>query len=523
MLALVMFLNGLAIMVLEMVGARLLAPELGSSTVVWTSLIGVILASLSAGYWFGGKLADAFRAQGENPAKGRRPDRASSVLAGILLAASCSVLLTALVHGAVLRQLGHASLSLHSAAVCAAVLLFALPGVLCGMVSPYAIRLAITSSATSGAVIGRLNAISTVGSIAGAFLGGFVLISWFGSREITLAVAACLLLASALVRLRPVPPRIFLALLLAALGTNDHLARLRAAEEGAAFTAETPYSSIRILTQPYLGRPARLLLTDPGSCQSGCYLDQPDELIFEYTRFYALGPYLQPGASRILMLGGGGYSIPKWLLAEKSALASPGFSLDVVELDPGMTKAAQRYFFLPREDPRLRIFHEDARRFLNRAAQAAEGEKNPDGAYQLIFADVFNSFYTVPFHVGTREAAQKIHSLLTDDGILIMNVIASLEGDSGRLFRSIHRAFAAVFPDIRVFAVQSPYHGGEVQNIILLAFKTPRSLPERNDPTVPASIASLLRKEWQRPIALDCPALSDNYAPVERYALSLIR
>ncbi|MDR2076830.1 MAG: fused MFS/spermidine synthase [Desulfovibrio sp.] len=519
MLALVMFLNGLAIMVLEMVGARLLAPELGTSTIVWTSLIGVILASLSLGYWCGGKLADAVLDQGKNPGERRR--RAHSILAGILLAASCCVLLTALTHGPVLRQLGHASLSLYVATVCAAIVLFALPGILCGMVSPYATRLAITSSDTSGAVIGRLNAVSTVGSIAGAFLGGFVLISWFGSREITLAVAACLLLAAALVRARPLPPKIFLALLLSGLAISVQIADRKAAEEGLAFTTETPYSSIRILTRNHLGRPARLLLTNPGSYQSGCYLDQPDELIFEYTRFYALGPYLYPDASRILMLGGGGYSIPKWLLAGKAAPASTAFTLDVVELDPGMTRAAERYFFLPREDARLRIFHEDARRFLNRAAQPPEGEKR--ASYQLIFADVFNSFYTVPFHVGTVEAAQKIHALLSADGILIMNVIASLEGDSGRLFRSIHRAFAAVFPDIRVFAVRTPYHGKEVQNIILLAFKTPRSLPDPHDPAVPEAIASLLRREWKRPIPSDCPPLTDNYAPVERYSFSLIR
>ncbi|MDR1360202.1 MAG: fused MFS/spermidine synthase [Deltaproteobacteria bacterium] len=523
MLALVMFLNGLAIMVLEMVGARLLAPELGTSTVVWTSLIGVILASLSAGYWFGGKLADAFLAGDGNPAEARRRDRAHAVLALILLAASCSVLFTALVHNAVLRQLSQAPLSLYSAALCAAVLLFALPGVLCGMVSPYATRLAITSSETSGSVIGRLNAISTVGSIAGAFLGGFVLISWFGSREITLAVAACLLLASVLVRVRPLLPRIFLALVLAGLGTSAHFDRLNAEGEALAFTLETPYSSIRILTQPYLGRTARLLLTNPGSCQSGCYLDQPEDLIFEYTRFYALGPYLNPKASRILMLGGGGYSIPKWMLAGKSALASAEFALDVVELDPGMTRAAEDYFFLPPKDPRLRIFHEDARRFLNRAAQTMAEGKNPDGAYQLIFVDVFNSFYSVPFHVGTREAAREMHALLTDDGMLILNVISALEGDGGRLFRSILQAFAAVFPEIRVFAVSAPYHGAEVQNIILLAFKTPRPLPDLNDPAVPEAIASLLRRQWQRPIASDCPALTDNYAPVERYALSLTR
>ncbi|MDR2161430.1 MAG: fused MFS/spermidine synthase [Desulfovibrio sp.] len=519
MLAFVMFLNGMAVMVLEMVGARLLAPELGTSTVVWTSLIGVILASLSLGYWIGGRLADAFLVKEKTIADHRRLNRARSVLAGIFLAASCSVLFTALAHGVLLRQISHAPVSLYGAAVGAALLLFALPAVLCGMVSPYIMRLAITSSETPGTVIGSLNAVATVGSIAGTFLGGFILISWFGSTEITLAVAACLLLAAILVKAKPLLPGTLLALLLAALGIHTRLAGLAEAGAGMSATIETPYSTIRILTRPYQLRTARLLLTDPGSCQSGCYLDRPEDLIFDYTRFYALGPYLFPDASRLLMLGGGGYSLPKWLLAGKSGLRSASFSLDVVELDPGMTRAAQRYFFLPRDDPRLHIFHEDARRFLNRSAQAEASA----GTYQIIFADVFNSFYSIPFHVGTVEAAQKIHTLLSADGIVLMNIISALEGDNGRLFRSIYHAFASVFSDLRIFAVQNPYHSAEVQNVILVAFKSSRDLPSPGDSSVPAAIASILRKEWRSLPARDCPPLTDNYAPVERYALGLQR
>ena len=220
MLALVMFLNGLAVMVLEMVGARLLAPWLGTSVVVWTSLIGVILASLSLGYWLGGRLADTTLLSTPERTAGKKDKhstenealrRAHSILSRLLTLAATLVLCTAFAQSFTLQFLAKAVSSLHVAAVLAALALFAAPSVLCGMVSPYAMRLAIGNSPRAGAVIGRLTALSTIGSIAGTFLGGFILISWFGSTEITIGVAACLLLAGVLAHPRPMLPvlRIF--------------------------------------------------------------------------------------------------------------------------------------------------------------------------------------------------------------------------------------------------------------------------------------------------------------------------
>ena len=108
-------------MVLEMVGARLLAPFLGTSIVVWTSLIGIILASLSVGYWLGGRLADKTVSE--------------RVLAWLLLGAAAMIFLTALIHTPVLRWVSQLD-SLHTSAVMAAIVLFALPAGFCGMISP---------------------------------------------------------------------------------------------------------------------------------------------------------------------------------------------------------------------------------------------------------------------------------------------------------------------------------------------------------------------------------------------------
>lgn len=544
MLALVVFLNGMAIMVLEMAGARLLAPELGTSILVWTSLIGVILASLSLGYWLGGKLADNClrtvasakkRRKDAPPEETAAPDqapatyaRAYAVLSNLLVFASISVFLCAALGLYVPSLVSRLSSSLYVSTVLAALALFTVPSLLCGMVSPYAVRLGITDSETSGAIIGRLNAIGTVGSIVGTFLGGFVLLAWFSTSTILLGVAATLLLASALVRARPLLPKALLFFLLGAGMVGDTLYTDWTAKtglsQGIPITIETSYSSMRVAKGRQEDRSLLLLLTDPGSAQSGMFEDAPDELLFAYTKFYGLGTGLRPDAKRILMLGGGGYSVPKWLLSGRSDLASPDFTLDVVELDPGMTRVAARYFKAPLDDPRMTVRHEDARTFINRASGAvAEGAYGP---YDLIFADIFNSWYTVPFHVGTREAAAAIHRLLAKDGVYVMNIITAVTGDNGRLLRSIRNAFLEVFGEVHIFPVQSKYAGNTVQNVMLLAFREPQPLPDPAKDRISPRLGGLLANAWTAPFppaSQDVPPLRDDFAPVERYTLGYTR
>lgn len=528
MLALVVFLNGMAVMVLEMAGARLLAPELGTSIVVWTSLIGIILASLSLGYWLGGRLADStLRGAGGKDTSDAAQSRACAVLSNLLALAGISVFITAALGTVVPGMIGTISSSLHLSTVLAALALFALPSLLCGMVSPYAVRLGITSSETSGAVIGRLNAVSTVGSIVGTFLGGFVLLSWFGTGTIFLGVAACLIAASAIVRLRPLLPKAMMGALILAgifgdISYSNWIAETGFYQDNMPVTIETSYSSMRVVKGLQDGRDAVFLQTDPGSAQSGMYVDDQQELMFAYTRFYALGTAMHPQAKRILMLGGGGYSVPKWLLAGRSDLASSDFALDVVELDPGMTRTAGRYFAAPLDDARMSIFHEDARTFVNRAAaKLAHGNWRQ---YDLIFADIFNSWYTVPFHVGTREAAQNIHALLDDNGVYIMNIISAVSGDNGRLLRAIRLAFADVFEQVDIFPVQQRYNAGMVQNVMLVATKG-RALPDAETEHLAPHVARILENRWKVPFPApqdDVPALVDDFAPVERYTLGFL-
>ena len=238
-----------------------------------------------------------------------------------------------------------------------------------------------------------------------------------------------------------------------------------------------------------------------------------DELYFDYTRFYALAVLARPQARDILMLGGGGGSVPKWLLSGKSGLDAADLRLTVVELDPGMSAVARRWFFLPGDDPRLRLIHADARTFLNRQREQ----------YDILLVDVFNSCYSIPFHLGTQEAFAAMRRALRPGGVLAMNVIAAVEGEDGRLLRAIHAGLQRHFARVEVFCVTDPGHPGQLQNLMVLAFSDAATAAAlRDGPGHSPEMAAMLACRYRPSLPVTEP-LRDDFAPVERFALSLLR
>lgn len=501
MLELTAFLSGALIMVLEMVGARVLAPHVGTSAVVWTGLIGVVLACLALGAWAGGRFAD----------KKLSRDGLGLVLAG----AGLGTVLTAFFHNALGSGIVENVGNIYLAATAAALGLFAVPAFFFGMVSPYIIRLRIAKIATAGATVGRLYALSTAGSILGTFLGGFVLISFFSGTSILWGVALFMQVLSLCNAPKNALLRILLLFISIMLAAQDTLYGQWLADKGANRLVESPYNTIRITEgkdRAEGNRPVRLMATDPGYSQSGMYMDAPAELYFAYTRYYALGPHFVPHARKVLMLGGGGYSVPKWLLGGLSNLDAAALDLTVVELDPAMTRTARRWFEL-KDDPRLSVRHEDARIFLNQQ----------QGEYDLVFVDVFNSHYSVPFQMGTIEAARAMRRATAPNGALLMNVISAVEGPDGRLFQGIYKALLASFAEVRVYCVNGTGRPRDVQNLMLVAFPEPRAEVNTADAGAEARVQRMLRTRYAPLADEQTPALRDDFAPVERYALMLLR
>lgn len=183
-LELTVFLCGMAVMAFEIVGARVLGPYVGASMFVWSSIIGVILLSLSIGYVWGGRLAD------------KRPG--FHVLGWIILISCIAMALSTLIKEPVLHWLTDRIPDVRIAGVSSSLILFSVPAVLLGMVSPFAARLKITSLKTSGSTVGYLYAISTLGSITGTLLAGFFLIPWFRISNILYTLSVILLVTALL-------------------------------------------------------------------------------------------------------------------------------------------------------------------------------------------------------------------------------------------------------------------------------------------------------------------------------------
>lgn len=487
------FICGAAVMVLEMTGSRVVAPYMGTSLVVWTSLIGIIMASLCIGYWLGGVIADKYP----------KPQ----YLAYIILAAAISTALMGFVANPILDFLAASLSSLYASSVLAALLLFFIPSVLLGMVSPFIVRLAMKNLGSAGATVGRFSALSSAGSILGTFLGGFILISFFSSGTILMLIASTLALTSWLIHRsgqKLSAPAVLLFLLCAVYIQVYGIPMANAGEH-----IETLYNHIVISDRNSYGsaRAIRLMQTDPMGAQSLVYLDDPVELVSDYTKFYDLAFHYHPQTKHVLMLGGGGYCVPRKITAQKQDV-----SIDVVELDPGITQAARDFFFL-KDSPKLSIFHEDARIFLNRAAQ----DVSKQGRYDAIFEDVFGSWYNIPFHLTTVECMRNVQKILSKDGVFVVNVISALEGEQSGVFHGIYSSIAEVFPKVLIFPASLPDSPTRLQNVMIVAFNNPDQ--DVNKKTKDPYLSQLLSHEWKRPFTPTVKAFSDSFAPIEKYIL----
>ncbi|MFA5076028.1 MAG: fused MFS/spermidine synthase [Patescibacteria group bacterium] len=489
-LELVVFICGAVVMVFELAGSRVLAPYLGTSIYIWTSLIGVILGSLSVGYWLGGKLAD----------------KKSEIwyLSLIILLAAAAIGITVIIKDKVLIFFPISTTNWQWISSLISLILFAPASILLGMVSPYALKLQLKDLAVSGRTAGSLYAISTVGSIVGTFFAGFYLIPHLGNTQILFLLAVILILTSIFVAPKSlIKTKIALLLFLVFFWCLTGLIRNITYQRLGFLDLDTQYNRIWIYQGVDLatGRPVINLATDKMFAQSVRFLDS-DELVAEYAKYYRLAKHFNPKIEKSLMLGGGGYSYPQDYLKN-----FPLATIDVVEIDPKVTALARTYFGLE-DNPRLKIYHEDGRLFLNQAEEK----------YDVIFGDVFNSFAAVPYQLATQEAIKREYEILNDGGVVIINIASALAGDHGRFLQAEYITYQSVFPQVYLLPVQAPQDSQQLQNIILVALKS-NDLPswQSTDP----ELNGYLQHLWVEPIADNLPVLVDNYAPVEYYQRSL--
>ncbi len=491
-LEIIVFICGAVVMILELVGSRVLAPYVGTSIIVWTSLIGIILGSLSLGYWWGGRIAD------------KKPNY--KIFSMIIFISAISVGMIILLKSMVLDFLQNNIANIHINATIATLILFALPSMLLGMITPYAVKLKIKDMESSGKTVGGLYAISTIGSIAGTYMAGFFLIAYFGSSNIILVLSIILVFTSILAYAKSIPVikiMIMLFLAICILAVNSYNTFLK--KQGY-IDVDTQYNRILIYKSidEKTTRQTMNMITNPKEIQSAMFVDKDDDLVIEYTKFYRLAQHFNPDLKYSLMIGGAGYSYPKDYLKK-----FPDARLDVVEIDPMLTELAKQYFNL-KDDPRLTIHHEDGRTFLNRTKKK----------YDVIFGDAFSSYYALPYQLTTRETVKKMYEKLNDDGVVLVNIISSIEGEKGKFLRAEYATFKNVFHQVYLFPVNDLNDSSLVQNIMLVAIKSKQKPAFRNnDP----ELNKYLQHLWKTEIKKDVPILTDDYAPVDTYIMKIVK
>jgi spermidine synthase len=471
--AALVFGSSAAVLVVELVALRLLAPYLGLTLETSTLVIGTALGAIALGSWTGGRTADVVA-----------PRRAIAPLLSVSGAAVAATPFAVRAAG----EIGDAGLLLLVAG-----LTIVIPGALLSAVTPMVIKLMLTTLAETGTVVGRLSGIGTAGAIFGTVVTGFVLISRVSVTGIMVGLGLLLLVAAVVVeiRVRRRPPVHPLAVLL--LGTVGALVAPGGCD------AETKYHCAEVRRDPDRAG-GRLLVLD-GLNHSYVDLDDPTFLEFSYVKALAGivdGSFDPDKPLDAYHVGGGGLTFPRYL-----AETRPGTRSVVSEIDPGVVEVDSERLGLE-TGPALQVRVEDARTGVRRLADASR---------DLVVGDAFGGV-SVPWHLTTTEAVEEVRRVLRPDGVYTANII---DFEPFGFARAELATLRRVFDHVALAADPFTLSGSGGGNLVVIASDTPIDKPavERGLQRQQAAwdlIDGARLTEW-----IDgAEALTDDYAPVDQ-------
>ncbi|HKH23143.1 MAG TPA: fused MFS/spermidine synthase [Solirubrobacterales bacterium] len=412
-LFLLVFVVGMASLGAEIAAARLMSPYFGASTIVWANTIAVVLVSLSVGYWLGGRLGD------------QHPH-----LRGLCLLVAGAAILLALVPFAArpflsvsVDALDEISAGAFVGSLVGVLALVAVPIVLLGACSPWAVRLATPDVDHAGRTAGRLYAVSTAGSLVGTMSAALLLIPFVGTQRTFLAFALTLALVAAAGlgwRYLAVPAAVGVVI---AVPVGTVKAKTDSGDR-VIFETETRLQYARVVEEPDGTRKLELnegvaehSLYRPGSYLTGEYWDGLVAVPFAS---------LKRAPSRVAILGNAAGTV-----ARAYGHYFPAARVDAVEIDPELAEIGRRYFDM--RAPHLQVHDDDARPWL----------RDSPADYDVIVLDAYRQPY-IPFYLATREFFELARDRLAPGGSLIVNV--GHPEDSTELEKVVSRTMAEAFP-----------------------------------------------------------------------------
>jgi spermidine synthase len=477
-LYLLVFVVGMGSLGAEIAAVRLLAPFFGASTIVWANTIGVVLVALSIGYWLGGRWGD------------RHPNVRSLCLV-VLVAAGLLAVIPFVAQpflDLAVDALDEIEAGAFVGSLLGVLLLIAIPVVLLGTCSPWAIRLAITDVGHAGEVAGRLYAISTAGSLVGTLLAALVLVPFLGTQRTFLAFAGALALTCSVA----LGWRFLAAPVVVAAAFALPVGTVKATEDGRVlFESESEYQYIRVIEEDDGDRLLELneghaihSYYRPGSWFTGDYWDS-----------LMVAPFvsLDRAPRRVAILGNAAGTA-----AREFGHFFPRARIDGVEIDPELEDVGRRYFDMG-SSPRLTVHNDDARPWLRRA----------EDDYDVIVVDAYRQPY-IPFYLATREFFELARERLAPGGAVVVNVGHAPGSDD--LERVVGRTMASAFPTVLRDPVKD-------SNTLLVASEAPGSANRlaRSIPGLPfglRALASIDAARIEQRLA-GGEVYTDDHAPVE--------
>ena len=474
------FFTGATVMSTEMTASRLIAPYFGTSIIVWANIIGIILLAMSAGYFFGGRLAD------------RHPE--PKLLFLLSLAAGLILTLIPLISQGIFHFLTAGILatpiSITLIAFVCILLVFAPPIFLLAMVSPFALRLSSPSVQDTGKISGRLNAFSTLGSLLGTFLPSLVLIPSIGTKS-TIYLAAFILIIISALGLKRRWAFILAIIPLLLFFLTPHIVK---ANQEILWEKETPYQYVQVIRQE--DDSVALVYNEGGGVQS---ISRPNHGLIsqDYYDYYLLLPFLRNQEKpKVWILGSaGGTMLSQFDYWVRQAF--PTLTLTGVEIDPEVIPLGKKFFGLKGTEGE--VVNADARTFLNSRSDKTD----------LVIVDAYTQQIYIPFHLSTQEFYQIVQEHLNLGGILAMNINAI--SPSSPLLQAFLRTLASVFKYTYVLPVPGSL------NYVVLASDEPISnvIGSNNLPPALKPFSQYFQNNIHPAVVNDGLILTDDRAPVE--------
>ena len=476
--ALLVFFSSAAILVLEILAGRLLAPYVGVSLETFTAVIGTVLAGIAAGAWGGGWLADRV-----DP---RRLLGPCIALGGVL----------ALVTVPIVRATGDSATDGGAWETTLLTLAgFFAPALILASVSPMVVKIQLRDLAQTGGVVGWLSGVGTFGALVGTFVTGFLLVAAAPTTTVIYAVGGALVVVGVVVGLwLSRRDRVVLACLVVAAGGGAFLTATAAQP----CLTESAYFCMRI--ERDLARSSGRILWLDNYMHSYVDLDDPSYLDFSYARSFAAAVDVTwPDGEDIdaLHIGGGGFSLPRYLDATR-----PGARNTVLEIDPVVVDVAREHLGL-QTSQRLRVRTGDARLGIRSL---------PDASVDLVVGDAFGGL-SVPWHLTTREFVTEVRRVLRPNGLYIVNVVDDPPFRFAKAeLATLREQFDSVVATSGPFAFQ-----GEIgDNVVLVA--SDRAIETDDLAARVRTHGSVARfgQSLTRWIG-DAPVLTDDHAPVDQW------